>query len=71
MVGPSEIVPLDDVSDVVPEHAEVSPLLPETDAAVLGGAAVGAEAAAVGLGVDPTVAELPAPPPAPPPPVEL
>ncbi len=31
MAGPSEIVPLDDVSVVVPEHAEVRPLLPELD----------------------------------------
>ena len=26
MAGPSEMVPLDDVSVVAPEHAEVSPL---------------------------------------------
>jgi hypothetical protein len=29
LAGPSEIVPLVDVSVVAPEHAEVRPLLPE------------------------------------------
>ena len=31
MPGPSEIVPLADVSDVAPEQAEVRPLLPESE----------------------------------------
>ena len=35
MAGPSEIVPLDDVSVVVPEHAEARPLLPELAEALL------------------------------------
>ena len=36
MAGPSEIVPLDDVSEAEPEHAEVRPLLLEPDGVVVG-----------------------------------
>ena len=51
MAGPSDIVPLEDVSEVAPEHAEVRPLLSELDGVAYGGA-VTADATTTGDGVD-------------------
>ena len=54
MAGPSDIVPLEDVSEVAPprpEHAEVRPLLSELDGVASGGA-VTADATTTGDGVD-------------------
>ena len=51
MAGPSDIVPLEDVSEVAPEHAEVRPLLSELDGVAYGGA-VTAVATTTGDGVD-------------------
>ena len=66
MAGPSEIVPLVDVSVVAPEHAEVRPLLPElADPPLLAtGADVGTAVApllAAGVAVGTAVAPLLAP----------
>ena len=51
MAGPSDIVPLEDVSEVAPAHAEVRPLLSELDGVAYGGA-VTADATTTGDGVD-------------------
>jgi hypothetical protein len=51
LAGPSDIVPLEDVSEVAPEHAEVRPLLSELDGVAYGGA-VTADATTTGDGVD-------------------
>ena len=51
MAGPSDIVPLEDVTEVAPEHAEVRPLLSELDGVAYGGA-VTADATTTGDGVD-------------------
>ena len=66
MAGPSEIVPLVDVSVVAPEHAEVRPLLPEladppllaTGADVTAVAPLLAAGVAVGAGEAPLLAPL-------------
>jgi hypothetical protein len=41
LAGPSEIVPLGDVSEAEPEHAEVRPLLLELDGVAKGVVVVG------------------------------
>ena len=51
MAGPSDIVPLEDVSEVAPAQAEVRPLLSELDGVAYGGA-VTADATTTGDGVD-------------------
>ena len=71
MAGPSEMVPLDDVSVVGPEHADVRPLLLEPDVEEGGLIRPGGGTPATGDGVDDgsgrRVGELvPPPPPTPP-----